>query len=78
MIGSYVTAFPRKFVLQSGRVVTLTASAVEEKLVRETWFRPWIPDVEAVHRYLSEEQGFEVTIAGDSGITLNTTNIGFH
>ncbi len=61
-MSSYVTTIPRKFVLQSGKVVTLMASDVEEKLVRETQFRLWVPDVEAVYRYLIKEQGFEAAI----------------
>ena len=55
----YVTVIPRKFVLDSGDVVVLTARDVEEVLVRDTLFRLWVPDVEAVYRYLVDVQGFE-------------------
>lgn len=55
-----MTVIPRRFVLESGDVVTLTARDVEERLVRETVFRLWVPDIEAVHKYLTTEQGFEV------------------
>ena len=58
----YVTVIPRKFVLDSGDVVVLTARDVEEVLVRDTLFRLWVPDVEAVYRYLVDVQGFEPAI----------------
>mgnify|MGYP000282918352 CR=1 FL=1 len=59
-MGSYVTVIPRRFVLETGDVVVLTARDVEEKLVRDTLFRLWVPDIEAVYRYLTSVQGFEI------------------
>ena len=51
-MGVYTTAIPRKFILDSGEVVILTARDVEEKLVRDILFRLWVPDIEAVYKYL--------------------------
>lgn len=62
MIGDYVTLVPRTFVLGSGKEVTLAARDVEERLTKETLFRLWVPDVEAVRKYLVEEQGFEAAV----------------
>ncbi len=59
-MGIYVTMVPRKFVLESGDVVVLTARDIEEKLVRDTVFRLWVPDVKAVYKHLVDVQGFEV------------------
>lgn len=59
---AYVTIIPRKFILESGNLVVLNASDVEEKLVESTLFRLWVPDVEGVYKYLTEKQGFEVAI----------------
>jgi len=59
---SYVTVIPRKFVLDNGDVVVLTARDVEERLVKDTLFRLWVPDVEKIYRYLIDVQGFEHTI----------------
>lgn len=59
---SYVTVVPRKLVLEDGDIVILTARDVEERLVRDTLFRLWVPDVKAVYRYLTDVQGFEPAI----------------
>ena len=59
MMTTYVTMIPRKFILESGNTVTLRAIDVEEKLVEDTVFRLWVPDVEAVYKHLVEKQGFE-------------------
>ncbi len=59
-MGSYVTVIPRRFILESGDVVVLTARDVEEKLVKNTLFRLWAPDVKAVYEHLTNVQGFEV------------------
>lgn len=56
---TYVTMIPRKFILESGDTVTLKAIDVEEKLVKDTIFKLWVPDVEAICKYLIEKQGFE-------------------
>jgi len=58
-MGVYTTVIPRKFVLDSGEVVTLTARDVEERLVKDILFRLWVPDIETVYEYLVEAQGFE-------------------
>ena len=58
-MGGYITVLPRRFVLESGDVVVLTARDVEEKLVENTVFRLWVPDIEAVYNYLFNVQGFE-------------------
>lgn len=58
----YATVVPRRFILESGRVVTLEAWEVEEKLTRSTLFMLWAPDVEKVYKYLVQEQGFEPAI----------------
>jgi len=57
---TYVTMVPRKFILESGNIVSLTAIDVEEKLVKNTLFRLWVPDIENVYKYLVEKQGFEI------------------
>ncbi len=56
----YITLIPRKFVLDSGEIVTLTAYDVEEKLTKETLFRLWIPRlyVEDLYKHFIKE-GFE-------------------
>jgi len=56
---AYITVIPRRFILESGDIVVLTAVDVEEKLVRDTVFRLWVPDIEWVYRYLLEKQCFE-------------------
>jgi len=58
-MSGYITVIPRRFILESGDVVVLTARDVEEKLTRDTVFRLWVPDVDAVHEYLTSKQGFE-------------------
>jgi len=58
-MSGYITVIPRRFILESGDVVVLTARDVEEKLTRDTVFRLWVPDVDAVHEYLASKQGFE-------------------
>jgi len=58
-MGTYMTVVPRKFVLESGDVIMLTARDVEEKLVKDTLFRLWVPDIEAVYKHLVNMQGFE-------------------
>ncbi len=58
-MGSYITVIPRKFILESRDVVVLTARDVEEKLVKNTVFRLWVPDIEAVYSYLINVQSFE-------------------
>ena len=40
---SYMTVIPRRFILHSGRIVTLGAVDVEERITRETLFRLWVP-----------------------------------
>ncbi len=57
---AYVTVIPRKFILESGSVVALTAIDVEERLVKDTIFRLWVPDIENVYKHLIERQGFEI------------------
>ncbi len=58
-MSSYITVIPRRFILESGDVVVLTARNVEEKLVKNTVFRLWVPDIEAVYSYLINVQSFE-------------------
>ena len=58
-MSAYVTMIPRRLTLESGNTVTLTALDVEEKLVKDTVFRLWVPDVEKVYRHLVEKHGFE-------------------
>ncbi len=50
---SYITVIPRRFILESGDVVTFTARDVEEKLVKNILFKLWVPDIEAVYKYLT-------------------------
>jgi len=38
-----------------------TARDVEEKLVKDTPFKLWVPDIEAVYSHLTSVQGFEPT-----------------
>ena len=57
---TYVTVVPRRFILESGNLVSLTANDIEEKLVKDTIFRLWVPDIENVYRHLVERQGFEI------------------
>jgi len=58
-MSAYVTMIPRKFTLESDNTVTLTAADVEERLVKDTVFRLWVPDIERVYRHLVEKHGFE-------------------
>jgi len=60
-MGSYITVIPRRFILESGDVVVLTARVVEEKLIKDTLFKLWVPGIEAVYRHLINVQGFELT-----------------
>ncbi len=57
-----MTVIPRTFILESGDVVVLTARDVEERLVRDTVFRLWVPDIEVVYRHLVDRQGFESAV----------------
>ncbi|MHA1595941.1 MAG: hypothetical protein ACTSXX_14610 [Candidatus Baldrarchaeia archaeon] len=63
---TYVTTIPRKFILKSGKIVTLTALDVEEKLTKDTLFRLWVPDTDAVYRYLVDVQDFEIATPATS------------
>jgi len=45
-MGAYITVVPRKFVLESGEIITLTAEEVVEKLTKNTMFKLWVPDIE--------------------------------
>ena len=58
-MSGYITVIPRRFILESGDVVVLTARDVEEKFVEQTVFRLWVPDIEAVYEHLTSKQGFE-------------------
>jgi len=58
-MSAYVTMIPRKFTLESGNTVTLTATDIEERLVKDTVFRLWVPDIERVYRHLIKKHGFE-------------------
>jgi len=59
-MATYVTIVPRRFTLESGSVITLTAIEVEKRLVKDTLFRLWVPNVEEVYKHLVEEQGFKL------------------
>ncbi len=61
-MGTYTTVIPRKFVLEPGDVAVLTARDVEEKLVKDTLFRLWVPYPEAIYKYLVDAQGFEIAV----------------
>jgi len=61
-VADYITKIPRKFILESGDIVTLKITDVEEKLAKDVIFRLWVPDVEAIYKYLIEKQGFEHVI----------------
>ena len=56
---SYITMIPRKFILETGETITLKAIEVETKLVKETVFRLWVPNIKTLYRYLVKEHGFE-------------------
>jgi len=58
-MGAYITVVPRKFVLESGEIITLTAEEVVEKLTKNTMFKLWVPDIEKIHEHLIEKQHFE-------------------
>jgi len=36
VMAAYITVIPRRFILESGNIVVLTAVDIEEKLVRDT------------------------------------------
>ncbi len=58
----YVTSVPRRFILESGRVVVLRTGDVEERVAKDTLFRLWVPDIEAVRRCLVEKHDFEIAV----------------
>ncbi len=55
---AYVTNIPAKFILESGREVTLTIEDIEEKLTRNMLFKLWVPDIEPIYKHLTKECGF--------------------
>lgn len=56
----YESYVPRRFVLDSGEVVTLPAEVVEDSLVKEPLFLLWVPSrlIEVLHAHLLK-MGFE-------------------
>lgn len=58
---AYRVLIPRKFVLESGDVVVLTEKDAE-RLIKDTLFRLWVPDIDSVYEYLVNVQRFEQAV----------------